>query len=44
MEQKNDVLGILALVLVVAMLAQFGVDYLRSHGRHHTLFGHYIIE
>lgn len=44
MEQKNDVLGLLALILVLAMLAQFGVDYLRSHGHNHRFFGHYIVQ
>jgi len=31
MDQQGDLLGILVFVLAVAMLSQFGLDYLRTH-------------
>lgn len=34
MDQQNDLLPALALVLVIAMLAQFGLDYLHTHSVH----------
>jgi hypothetical protein len=37
MDQRNDLIGILSVILVIAMLAQFALDYLRTHSIHHEV-------
>ncbi len=44
MDQRNDILGILSVVLIIAMLAQFGVDYLRTHGLEAKLIRDHVIQ
>lgn len=34
MDQRSDLLGFIGVILAIAMMAQFGLDYLKTHSVH----------